>query len=1103
MSVGTESPRPDNRASILPTGTVTFLVADVDQPTGRGFEPAAGAWPQLHRVVDATLAAHGGRLSETGSASNTIAVFESATDAVAAVMDLRAAVREGAELQALGRGLRTALHMGRARIRDDGRYIGAAVRTGERLVEIANGGQTLVSTLTASAIADLLPTGSALVDLGLHRLRDLSSPTRVFELQDGDRAAVPVPLRSLDRVPHNLPIHLTGFVGRLAELTAVRALLRGERLVTLTGVGGSGKTRLAAQVAADQAEQWPDGVWWVELGTVTDSADVAEVVASATGVLVEPVRGPLGSVTVQLRDRRMLVCLDNCEHVLQGAAEVADAVLRSCPEVTVLTTSREPLGVPGEAVWQVPPLAEDDALALFVERAGAVRPWFTLDASSEAAVRTMCSRLDGIPLALELAAAWLRTLTPQQIEAGLDDRFALLVRGPRGAVPRQQTLAASIEWSHALLEESDRIVFRRLAVLAGGFGLEAARSVGAAGVVARDDVLDAIGRLVDKSLVVAEERGGEARYRLLETIRQFAADRLDEAGEVAATRDRHLAHVLAFAEAIQPQLQRDMDAWRTQLELEYGNLRAALDWGLAAPDPEPGRRLAATLPWLWHLHGHGPEGIDFLRRAVRRAPDDRSRLQARLLTGIALVADTASPLDLEFDAAQRALMIATEQGDEPLRALCLTLSAVGQFYTDFSAAWELSVEALGVAEGAGDEIVVDATRALQGIILHLRDRHDAAGPLLRSAVEGLLRRHRGIAATTLAFQASGAMCTGEIALARRLAEQAVRVAEPLGDYLRVGSTRSVLALVHGLAGDVDAGLQLLQPVLRLVEGAENDAFVPGMARALGALHLWRGDPEEAATWFEREARSTDRGAETWLAAQAMPGLGAALRSIGRFHEARSVLERAVGVARRLGMPRVVAEALEQQAHLAAVDDPDRAIDLHHQALAERVEHGLRTFYVDSLDALATLAARADRTSEAVRVLAASDRARDAMAYPRDPVQQLACDTTVPGLRAALGDRAFTEAWAEGARLTLDDAVAYVRRARGIRRRPSTGWGSLTPTELDVVRLVVDGLNNPEIGSRLFMSRGTVKTHLSHIYAKLGVANRTELATLTTARAARS
>ena len=549
------------------------------------------------------------------------------------------------------------------------------------------------------------------------------------------------------RVPHNLPVQLTGFVGRQAERAGVGGVLADRRLVTLTGVGGVGKTRLAAQVVADQAGRWPDGVWWVELGAVTEAADVAEVVASTTGVLVEPVRGPLGSVTVALADGRTLVCLDNCEHVREGAAEVAAALLRACPEVTVLATSREPLGLPGEAVWQVPPLAADDAMALFVERAGAVRPGFALDAAGEAAVGAMCARLDGIPLALELAAAWLRTLTPQQIEAGLDDRFGLLVRGPRGAVPRQQTLAASIDWSHALLQETDRVVFRRLATFPGGFGLEAARSVAAAGTVGRDDVLDALGRLVDKSLVVATERGQEARYRLLETIRQFAADRLADAGEVAATRDRHLGHVLAFVEGVEPELRRDLDAWRTRLELEQANLRTALEWGLAAPDPEPGRRLAAALPWLWHLHGQGPEGIDFLRRALRRAPQDRSRLQARLLTGIALVADTANPFGLEYDAAQRALEIASEQGDEPLRALCLTLSAVGRFFTDFDGAWRLSVEGLDAAEAAGDAFVVDAARALQGIILHLRDRHEAAEPLLAAAVEGLLRRHRGIAGT--------------------------------------------------------------------------------------------------------------------------------------------------------------------------------------------------------------------------------------------------------------------------------------------------------------------------------------------------------------------
>jgi predicted ATPase/DNA-binding NarL/FixJ family response regulator len=895
------------------------------------------------------------------------------------------------------------------------------------------------------------------------------------------------------RVPHNLPVQLTGFVGRQAERAGVAGLLADRRLVTLTGVGGAGKTRLAAQVAADRAGQWPDGVWWVELGAVTGAGDVAEVVASVLGVLVEPVRGPLGSVTVALGERRTLVCLDNCEHVLPGAAEVAAALLRSCPEVTVLATSREPLGVPGETAWQVPPLAGDDALALFMERAGAVRPGFTLDAAGEAAVRAMCARLDGLPLALELAAAWLRTLTPQQIEAGLDDRFRLLVRAPWGAVPRHQTLAASIDWSHALLEETDRVVFRRLAVFPGGFGLEAARSVAAGGAVARDEVLQALGRLVDKSLVVAEPRGAEARYRLLETIRQFAADRLEEAGEVAATRDRHLAHVLAFAEGIEPELRRDMDAWRTRLEVEHANLRAALEWGLAAPDPERGRRLAAALPWLWHLHGQGPEGIELLRRAVRRVPEDRSRLQARLFAGIALVADTASPFGLEFEAAQRALEIATEQGDEPLRALCLTLSAVGRFFTDFGAAWELGAEGLAVAEAAGDDLVVDAARALQGIILHLQDRHEAAEPLLGSAVAGLLRRHRGIAATTLGFQASGALYTGQLDRARRLAEQAVRVAEPLGDYHRVGSSRSVLALVHGLAGDVEGGLRLMQPVLRLVEGAENDVFVPGMARTMGALRLWAGDPEAAARWFEREARSTDRGADTWIAAQAMTGLGAALGSAGRLDQARSVLERALAVARRLGMPRVVAEALEQQADLATADDPDRAVDLHHQALAERVEHGLRTFQVDSLDALATLGARGDPTPEAVRVLAAGDRARAAMTYPRGPARRPAHAAAVQDLRTALGDRAFAEAWAEGGRLNLEEAVAYVRRARGSRRRPPVGWGSLTPTELEVVRLVADGLNNPEIGRRLFMSRSTVKAHLSHIYAKLGVANRTELA----------
>jgi predicted ATPase len=683
----------------------------------------------------------------------------------------------------------------------------------------------------------------------------------------------PAEPRPSDRPAKRLPVHLSRFIGREAELAAIRPLLQRDRLVTLTGVGGAGKTRLAARVAAEQADRWPDGACWIELAPVTDPAEVAEAAASSVGAIVERVGGPLRSLAVHLKDRKMLVCLDNCEHVLDGAAGLADALLRSCPGISMLTTSREPLGVPGEVTWPVPPLGADDAFALFVDRARRIQPRFTLDASSESSIRSLCTRLDGIPLALELAAAWLRTLTPHQIEAGLDDRFSLLVRAPRGAEPRQQSLAASIDWSYTLLYDSDRMVFRRLAVFADSFDLDAARTVCAAGTVDRADVLGCIGRLVDQSLVVAEEQGGEARYRLLETIREYAVGRLDEAGESTAARDRHLDHFVAFVDSIDADREENIDAWRTRLEAAYDDLRVALEWGLAAPDPERGRRLTAALPWLWHLHGHGPEGIEYLSRAIGRAPDDRSRLQARLLTGIAIVADTARPLDLEFNAAQRALEIATELDDGGLRALCLILSAVGQFYTDFDTARLISFEALAAAEAAGDALVADGARALQGIILHLRDRHEEAEPLLQSAVEGLLWRHRGIAATTLGYQARGALFTGDIERARRLAEKAVEIAEPLADYHRVGSTRSVLALVHALAGDIDGGFAVIRPVLLLVEGADHQVFVPGMASAMGALHLRRGEPETAATWFEREARSTDRGTQTWLAAEALPRLG--------------------------------------------------------------------------------------------------------------------------------------------------------------------------------------------------------------------------------------
>jgi predicted ATPase/DNA-binding CsgD family transcriptional regulator len=847
------------------------------------------------------------------------------------------------------------------------------------------------------------------------------------------------------------PVQLTTFVGREPELAALDAALRDARLVTVAGPGGCGKTRLAVAMAERRADE----ACWVDLAATADPQGVAEALAEATGAHLAADQTGIRALARQLADRRMLVCLDNCEHVLAAAAEAALELVRSCPQITVLATSREPLGIAGETVWRVPPMSPQDAVALFTERAAASDEG---DEGDE--VRIACVKLDGIPLAIELAAAWSGTLSVPEILQGLDDRFALLVRGPRGVAARHQTLAASMAWSHDLLAEEDRVLFRRLGVFHGGFTLEPARAVCGLPPVA---AMAGLRRLVEKSLVVADTRGGTARYRMLETIRQYAVARLAAAGETAMARDLHLDAFLAYTSQAAPLLTTDKDAWRAAIGAEQENLRAALEWGLARPDPERGRRLAAALPWWWHLSGRGHEGLAFLHQAIELGGPDQ--LQARLLTGLALVADTTRPLGLEYDAAQAALKIADEAGDAATGCLARLLSAVGVFYHDFDEGGALAAAAQEQARQVGDGFVVDGATALMGIIAHLCDDHDEAVPLLRTAVAGLLGRgDRGVAATALGFLASSALYTGDLAQARELAEEAVRTARPLNDYHRVGSACGVLATVAATAGRFDEARDILDPMVRLVESADPAPFVPGLSRTLGYLHLWAGRPDEAIGWFEKDA-----GDGTYMDPPTLTGLAAARRAAGDHARAAESVRTALETARRIGLPRVTADALEQSALLET--DPARAQDLHHEALALRAEHGLWLYCVDSLEALADLADRSESYAEAARLRAACARARADMGLPPRPGQEPDEDA-----------------------ISLPEAVAYARRARGKRNRPASGWASLTPAERSVVELAVEGLSNPDIGARLFMSRSTVKTHLSHIYAKLGVTNRTELAT---------
>lgn len=437
---------------------------------------------------------------------------------------------------------------------------------------------------------------------------------------------------------HNLPGSLTSFIGRERERVEIRNMLGASRLLTLTGPGGGGKTRLALQVTGDLAAEYPDGAWLVEFAPLAEGSLVPQAVAAALGIREQPGRPLADTLTGALSEKEMLLVLDNCEHLVDAAAHLAEALLASCPRLRIIATSREPLGMPGEMIWSVPSLSAPEpghrytaaeleayeSVQLFIERARYHSPAFLLTPRNAPAVAEICRRLDGIPLAIELAAARVG-FSAEEIAARLDNSLRLLTAGGRTAPPRQRTLRGTLDWSHGLLSAPERTVFRRLSVFAGGFTLEAAEAVGSGAGIAKEDALDLIARLVDKSLVVAQAPGeGGMRYRMLEPIRQYARDKLEESGELEAVRHRHASWCLAFAEWADSGLQGpDQAKWVERLEMERPNAQAALGWSLEA-EPETALRLAATLGHFWYRYGPTVEGRRWLEAALERTGGWRS-----------------------------------------------------------------------------------------------------------------------------------------------------------------------------------------------------------------------------------------------------------------------------------------------------------------------------------------------------------------------------------------------------------------------------------------------------------------------------------------------
>ncbi|MGA9488810.1 MAG: LuxR family transcriptional regulator, partial [Mycobacterium sp.] len=1076
-------------SGLLLTGTVTLLLADVEGST-RLWETQpdemTAAFARLDRALSDLVAAYRGvRPLEQGEGDSFVVAFARASDAVACALDL-----QRAPLAPIS--LRIGLHTGEVQLRDDDNYIGPTINRTARLRNLAHGGQTVLSGTTEALVADMLPADVWLSDLGTHELRGAARPERVVQLCHPDLRNDYPPLNTAKNVAaHNLPPQFTSFVGRSSQLTELSKLLTESRLVTLTGAGGVGKTRVAVQVANQVADEYADGIWYVDLAPITNPDLVPITAARGLGLPDQPGRSTLDTLLRFVRDRQMLMVLDNCEHLLDACANLVVTVLGGAPRLTLLATSREPIGMAGEATWRVPSLSlADEAIELFADRARLARPDFRLSDGNAAVVADICARLDGVPLAIELAAARVRALSLAEILDSLRDRFRLLTGGSRTAVRRQQTLRASVDWSHALLTEPERVLFRRLAVFYGGFDLEAAQTVTGSGAVERYQVLDQLTLLVDKSLVVADESGGRTRYRMLETVRQYALEKLGESDEADRVRARHRDYYTAMAAALDAPVNGEYEQRIEQADLEIDNLRAAFSWSRENSDVELALALASALQPLWQARGRLREGLNWFDTGLAELgphqPGVALAVRARALADSAELGLWAGSAESP-GRAQQALAIAREVDEPALLARALTACGYLACYFDAERASAYLAEAISLARDLGDRwrltqilvvqtaaaIFAGNTFAMRAAAEEGRDLADSVGDRVSS------RRCRFGLAVAQLFQGVLADSVEQFA--------AVAVeAETAHDGMRRVDCLAYQGVALAYQGDTDAGRAAVDAAVEAT--AEFGGLKAGVAYgSLAMVALAAGDTVTAA--HATEAMVQDTSAVPQTALQQILRALAAL-ACGDLLSARRSADAAVSTMTGASL----SEALIARARVAiAQGEPDQAERDAYDALTRAAEAEACLFIPDILECLAVLAGHSSGHREAVRLFAAAQSIRQRFGSVRFKVYDADFEASVAALRDSLGQNDFDSAWAEGAALSTDEAIAYAQRGRGQRKRPTSGWGSLTPTELDVVRLLSEGLGNKDIATRLFVSPRTVQTHLTHVYTKLGLTSRVQLA----------
>jgi predicted ATPase/class 3 adenylate cyclase len=913
----------------LPEGTITFLFTDIEGST-RLLHQLGDRYAEVlaehQRLLRATFQAWDGREVDTQGDSFFIA-FGRAADAVAAAVAAQSALSahpwpEGASVR-----VRMGLHTGEP-IRTASGYVGIDVHRAARISAAGHGGQILLSQTTRDLVEHDPPEGVSLRNLGSFRLKDLQHPEPIFQVVHADLPADCPPLNSLDTYSHNLPVQPTRLLGREQDLAITRDLLRRSevRLLTLTGPGGIGKTRLGLQLAADLLDDFPDGVFFVGLSPINDAGLVPTLIAQALGLQESAGRPLLERLKDYLPDKQILLLLDNFEQVLPAASAVGE-LLAACPGLKVLVTSRTGLHLRGEKEYQVPPLAlphskrlpsleilsQYTAVALFIQRALDVQHDFAITNENAPAVAEICLRLDGLPLAIELAAARIRLLTPSAMLARLDSRLKLLTGGARDLPVRQQTLRNAIAWSYELLDEAEKTLFRRLSVFVGGCSLEAAEAVCNAQGDLEVNLLDGLESLVGDSLLRQEEAAsGEPRFVMFETIKEYGGECLEESREAGSLRRQHAQFFLALAEAAEPRLSSgEQGKWLARLESEHDNLRAALEWSRENSEVDVGLRLAGALCGFWLVRGYWAEGQERLA-ALLALPgaEARTSARARALHAAARLAYYRGEIKMAHSLFEESVPICRELGDRSAIAASLVgLGDVARLQGDLDTARSHYEEAVAVYRELGDQWCItfplsglgDVAR-LQGDLETARARYDES---LR------IRRERGDQrAITISLNGLGhvARLLGELETARALYSESLGINRELGDKRGITFSLHGLGHVAQLQGDLETALSLFQESLMINRELGDKRGTASSLSGLGDVARLQGDLETARRLYEESLALQQKLGDKWGIAYTLDGLGLVAREQGDDVAARSLLEQSLAIQQELQPERSIARS---------------------------------------------------------------------------------------------------------------------------------------------------------------------------------------------------